>query len=92
MLRERLRIFLSLVCDVLQGRAKLIAENALLRQQVLVLQRGVPRPRRKPRDRWTIATITGAFPVSLDVVAIVHPETAFCANTFAITRAGLIVA
>lgn len=64
-----------LVRDAFRGRAKLVAENALLRQQVIVLKRGAPRPRLKPRDRWSIAAVAKAFPVLLDAVIIVRPET-----------------
>jgi hypothetical protein len=62
MFREFLRVFLSLLRDVFRGRSRLTAENALLRQQVIVLGRSAPKPRLKPRDRWSIATITKVFP------------------------------
>jgi hypothetical protein len=75
MFREFIKACLGLVRDAVRGRAKLIAENALLRQQVVVLQRGAPRPRLKPRDRWTIAAVTKIFPALLGAVTIVRPET-----------------
>jgi hypothetical protein len=75
MFREFVKACLGVVRDAFRRRAKLIADNALLRQQVVVLKRGSPRPRLKPRDRWTIAAITKMFPALLDAVTIVHPET-----------------
>ena len=75
MFRELFRAVLGLVRDAFSGRGKLVAENALLRQQVLVLQRGTPRPRLKLRDRWTIAALTKLLPALLDAVVIVRPDT-----------------
>jgi transposase InsO family protein len=74
MLREAVAALVRVLTDLLRSRAKLIAEN-VLRQQVVVLKRGSPRPRLKPRDRWTIAAITKIFPPLLDAVTIVRPET-----------------
>jgi hypothetical protein len=75
MFREFVKGGLAVPRDLASGRAKLVAENALLRQQVIVLKRSAPRPHLKSRDRFTIATITKIFPVLLDAVAIVRPET-----------------
>jgi hypothetical protein len=75
MLREAVAALFRVLTDLLRPRAKLIAENALLRQQVVVLKRGSARPRLKARDRWTMATITKIFPALLDAVTIVRPET-----------------
>ena len=53
----------SAVCSAIaRPRAALVAENALLRQEVIVLGRGRPHPRLKPRDRFTIAALTKFFP------------------------------
>ncbi len=61
--------------DLVRSRAGLIAENALLRQQVVVLQRARPHPKLKARDRFTIAAITKFFSATADAVTIVRPET-----------------
>lgn len=42
----------GVVRDGARSRAQLVAENALLRQQFLVLRRQVARPRFAPADRW----------------------------------------
>ena len=75
MLREFIQAFLGVVRDLFRARTKLLAENALLRQQVVVLKRSASRPRLKPRDRWTMTAITKIFPARLDAVTIVRPET-----------------
>jgi putative transposase len=75
MFPEFFRAFLGLVRDALCRHAKLMAENAVLRQQVIVLRRSAPRPRLKPRDRWTIAALTRISPGLLEAVAIVRQET-----------------
>ena len=77
MFREFVQAFLGIVRDLFCARGKLIAENALLRQQVVVFKRSASRPRLKPRDRWTMAAITMIFPALLEAVAIVRPETVF---------------
>ncbi len=75
MLREVARSLLGAVRDFFRSRTGLIAENALLRQQVIVLQRRKPHPRLKARDRFTIAAITRFFSTTVDAVKIVRPET-----------------
>jgi hypothetical protein len=42
---------LEIVKDVLRSKSKLVLENALLRQQVIILQRQVKRPKLTNRDR-----------------------------------------
>jgi hypothetical protein len=75
MFRESFRAFPGLVRDAFRGRCRLIAENALLRQQVIMFGRSTPRPRLKSRDRWSIVAITKVFPELLEAVTIVRPET-----------------
>jgi len=45
------------MADVAKGKAALIAENALLRQQLIVLQRQVKRPVFTPRDRLLLVLL-----------------------------------
>lgn len=75
MFRELIQALFAMMRDVFRGRAGLIAENALLRQQVVVLRRATPHPRLRQRERWTMATLTKIFPALLDAIAIVRPET-----------------
>jgi hypothetical protein len=60
---------------VLAPRAALVAENLLLRQQVVVLRREVKRPRLRPFDRWLLATLVGNLRDLLATVLVVRPET-----------------
>ena len=58
-----------------RSRGALVAENTLLRQQVLLLHRATPHPRLKARDRFTIGAITKLFPSLVAAVPIVRPDT-----------------
>jgi hypothetical protein len=61
----------SLFCS----RALLLAENLVLRQQVAVLRRSVPKPRIRARDRVLFALAARMFGEVVHAVAIVRPET-----------------
>ena len=76
MFREIAKSVLGMLADIVRPRAALVAENALLRQQVVVLQRAKPHPHLTSRDRFTIAAVTKLFPSAVNAVAIVRPETA----------------
>jgi hypothetical protein len=63
-----LQFLRDLVLSVLAPRAALVAENLLLRQQVVVLRWQVRRPRFRPFDRWLLATLAGRFRYLLTAV------------------------
>src|SRR5262245_42661320 len=50
--RDVVRSVLGVAADLLRPRAELVAENALLRQQLLVLRCQVARPGFTMADRW----------------------------------------
>jgi hypothetical protein len=50
---------LDAVLAVVAPRAVLVAENLLLRQQVIVLRRRVKRPRLRWFDRYLIGAVAG---------------------------------
>jgi hypothetical protein len=75
MLRDLATNLLRALGGILRSRAALLAENALLRQQVIVLRRAAPRPRLRTHDRLAIGAVTKVFPSLLAAVAIVRPET-----------------
>jgi hypothetical protein len=75
MLREVTKAVLATLRDTLRSRAALVAENTLLRQQVILLHRAAPHPRLKARDRFTIGAITKLFPSLVAAVPIVRPDT-----------------
>ena len=45
------------LADVTRGKGELIAENALLRQQVIILQRQVRRPQLTQQDRGLLVLL-----------------------------------
>ena len=71
---------ISLLFDVLvlpfRSKSKLVAENALLRHQVLVLRRKVKgRVPLRNSDRWFFVLLYRWFPSTLSVLAVIQPET-----------------
>ena len=74
---------LALLCFVVavlaspfKSKSRLEAENAVLRQQLIILRRKVPgRVRLKNSDRWFLAQLYRSFPWILQVVTIIRPET-----------------
>jgi transposase InsO family protein len=63
------------VADLARSRAQLLAENALLRQQLLVLRRGVKRPVVTPADRALLVLLAGRVRAWREALLIVQPET-----------------
>ena len=70
-----LRLLFDLVLAFVAPREALVAENLLLRQQLIVLRRQIKRPRARRFDRWLIGTLAGRFYCLMDVVLLVKPET-----------------
>ena len=56
--RPRPSVFLSAACDLVRGKKDLVVENALLRQQVIVLYRQVSRVRLTPVDRVRLVALS----------------------------------
>ncbi len=81
MIVERLMIellikFLLLVRSRLKSRARIEAENIVLRQQVIVLSRKArPRVRLRNIDRLIFVRLRGMFPSILNAITVVKPET-----------------
>ena len=75
MLRDLLKSAGGLLRDLVRPRAALVAENHLLRQQVIILRRRTPRPRLRRWDRVIMVAMTRLFPKLLDAVIIVKPKT-----------------
>ena len=61
--------------DLLRSRAQLLAENALLRQQLLVLHRGVKRPAMTRTDRALLVLLAGRVRAWRQALLLVRPET-----------------
>src|SRR5450830_1701788 len=82
---ELLKLILGVLASLLKSRAKLEAEILVLRQQINVLRRRVPkRPHLNNTDRFLFVWLYHCFPSVLEAVAIVRPETIIrwhrCAN------------
>ena len=75
MLVEILKTVLGALRSIFQSRATLLAENLVLRQQIIVLQRSVVKPRFRARDRVVLALAARLFSSALNAVTIVRPET-----------------
>src|SRR4051794_39302797 len=48
---------ISALADITRTKPELIAENAFLRQQLIVLQRSVKRPKITASDRWLLVLL-----------------------------------
>jgi transposase InsO family protein len=75
MLIEILKTVLSALRSAFRSRAALLAENVVLRQQLIVLRRSVPKPRLHARDRVVLALAARVFGSVLKAITIVRPET-----------------
>jgi hypothetical protein len=61
--------------DLLRGKPDLLIENALLRQQLLVLRRSVKRPVLTSADRTLLVLLAGRLRCWRAALLIIQPET-----------------
>jgi hypothetical protein len=61
--------------DLTRSRGELVAENALLRQQLIVASRKVKRPAFRPHERGLLVLLAGLVPRWRDAVLLVKPDT-----------------
>src|SRR5258708_6807240 len=61
--------------DLLRSKAELVLENALLRQQLTVLDRQVKRPTFSWKDRWWMVLVASRLPTWRQALLIVQPDT-----------------
>ncbi len=66
---------LGILADLARSKAELMAENALLRQQLLILKRQVKRPACTKTDRILLVLLARAVRVWKQALFIVQPET-----------------
>jgi hypothetical protein len=72
---------LGILASPFEAKSRLEAENAALRQQLIVLRRKVKsRPRLANTDRWFFVQLYRWFPSILDVLTIIRPETSDTKN------------
>jgi putative transposase len=66
---------LGTVADLFRSKNELVAENALLRQQVIVLKRSVKQPKLTRRDRWLMVLLSSKLPHWKQALLLVQPAT-----------------
>ena len=75
-MKDLLKLILGVLASLFRSRAKLEAENLVLRQQINVLRRRMPkRPDLNNTDRLLLVWLYRWFPCVLGAIAIVRPET-----------------
>jgi transposase InsO family protein len=73
---DLLKLILGLLASLFKSRANLEAEVLVLRQQINVLRRRMPkRPNLNNTDRFLFVWLYRLFPSVLDAIALVRPET-----------------
>ncbi len=65
----------GVLADLQRSKSELVAENALLRQQLLVLRRSVKRPRCRPADRALLVLLASRVRAWRQALLIVQPDT-----------------
>ena len=65
----------GLASDLARGKGELVAENALLRQQLIVLRRQVTRPSLTRFDRLLLLILASRAPTWRHALMLVQPET-----------------
>jgi len=68
-------VAIGALTDLVRSRPALVAENAFLRQQLLVLRRGVKRPRCTPADRALLVVFASRLRAWRQALLIVQPDT-----------------
>jgi hypothetical protein len=65
----------GLLGDLIRSRRELVAENALLRQQLIVAARGMTRPAYRPHERGLVVLLARCVRVWPQAILLVRPET-----------------
>jgi putative transposase len=73
--RSAAGVGIGAACDLTRTRSELLAENALLRQQVIVLRRSSRRPRVHRDDRLLLLILARLCRRWRDALDVVNPET-----------------
>ncbi len=61
--------------DLVRSKPALVVENALLRQQLIILRRSVKRPRCTSTDRALLVLLAGRLPAWRQALLIIQPDT-----------------
>src|SRR5437588_11623713 len=68
-------LLLGMVTDLSRSKSELVAENALLRQQLIILRRQVKRPACTKTDRMLLVLLASMVHTWKQALFIVQPET-----------------
>jgi putative transposase len=68
-------LMLRMLTDLARSKSKLVAENALLRQQLIILRRQVKRPACTKTDRMLLVLLARLVRTWKQALFIVQPET-----------------
>jgi putative transposase len=68
-------LILDALSDLRRGKSELVLENALLRQQLIVLKRSVKRPKLTDTDRRLLVVLSSRLPSWESALLLVKPET-----------------
>ncbi len=68
-------LLLGTLADMTRGKAELLAENALLRQQLIILRRQIKRPTNRKTDRFLLVFLARIVRPWKQALFIVQPET-----------------
>ncbi len=71
----RYSLAFSIATDLPRSKAELIAEKALLRQQLIILQRQIKKPRFTPSDRLWLVLLAAGIQHWKDTFLILKPDT-----------------
>jgi putative transposase len=68
-------LLLGLMADLTRSKRELLAENALLRQQLIVARRQLKRPKLTPRDRLSLLVLACFAKYWREIMLLVKPDT-----------------
>src|SRR5258708_31181718 len=68
-------LLLGAITDLAKGKSELLVENALLRQQLIILRRQVKRPACRKTDRFRLLLLARLIRTWKQALLIVQPET-----------------
>jgi putative transposase len=68
-------LLLGTIADLAKGKTELLVENALLRQQLIILRRQVKRPACRKTDRFRLLFLARMMQTWKQALFIVQPET-----------------
>ena len=68
-------LLLGTIADIARGKSELLVENALLRQQLIILRRQVKRPTCAKTDRFLLVLLARMLRTWKQALFIVQPQT-----------------